>query len=206
MLGAIPGTVYLVKQQQEIRSRAQSTDSACTLPGAVTNVQIEYPNCQGNDCFFEEANCSWDAVTGAVTYNLKIAELDTGSVVKEETLNSGTTKVVFSVTQGKTYKCDITAVNSCGQTGGTGSDTRLCKVEGIVATSTPTPTVPLETSPTPTSPPEATATPVPTEVPEITETPTPTLPPSGGINTSVIFSGGLATIILGGIFFALLGL
>lgn len=201
MLAAIPGTVYLVKQQQETRSRAQSTDSTCTPPGAVANVQIEYPNCQGNDCFFEEANCSWDAVTGAVTYNLKISELDTGSVVREESLNSATTKVVFAVTQGKTYKCDVTAVNSCGQTGGTGSDTRLCKVEGIVATSTPTPTVPA-----PTNPPEVTATLTPTVTPVAIETPMPTLPPSGDIRTTVIFSGGIATIIIGGIFFALLGL
>lgn len=161
--GIIVG-VYLASQRQTIQSQADvntADDSsgaggACETPGTVENVRVEYPSCQGDQCSFTEASCSWDAVSGASKYALKITEVDSNSVVKTE--ESTGTRVVFPVTQGKTYQCDVSAINSCGNTGGVGSDSLLCAVEGLV--STPAPTA------APTAPPViATQAPIPTPVP-----------------------------------------
>lgn len=160
LLVGIPLTVFIVNNQQtqDIRSRAQEgptpTTSACTPPGTVNNVLVEYPSCTGDQCLFDQASCSWSAVDGAVTYTLKVTEVDSGNVVKSESLNASTTRTTFPITNGKTYKCDVTAVNACGASGGTGTHSLLCKTDGLFPTNTPAPTTPV--SPPPTSPPAPT--------------------------------------------------
>lgn len=170
LLIAIPVAVYLVKQQQTINSRAQNaantTAESCTPPAAVENVRVEYPNCeQGStlQCSFTEANCTWDQVTGAQNYNVKVTETDTNTVVKTDKVTSGTTKVVFPVVTGRTYQCDISAVNSCGARGGTGTDSLLCKVDGIFGSPSPTPSPSVLPSPSPS--PRPSPSPVPTPSP-----------------------------------------
>lgn len=167
---AIPVAVYLVKQQQTVNSRAQTaggaTGTTCTVPAVVENVRVEYPNCeQGStlQCSFTEANCTWDAVSGAVNYNIKVTETDTNTVVKTDKVTSATTKVVFPVVTGRTYQCDISAINSCGATGGTGMDSLLCKVDGVFASPSPTP----NPSPSP-SPASNAASPSPSPIPSPT--------------------------------------
>lgn len=221
LLAAIPLTVYLAKQQQETRSRAD--EPTCQLPQAPANVHVSFPSCEGDQCSFENASCSFDPVANAVSYTLKVTEVETNTVIKSETLTPSTTKVVFPITQGKTYKCDVAAVNSCGQTGATASDSKLCQVEGalptptgVPPTSTPIPTntpVPTQAA-TPTSAPILTPTPiviVPTILPTvIIVTPTPiipTLPPPGDNKTSAMLgAGGIALAIFGTVLFLLIGL
>lgn len=159
LLLGIPVSIFFVTspKPQDVRSRAQESPTAtpaCQPPATVTNVKVEYPNCVGNQCQFDQASCSWDSISGAVTYSVKVTEVDTSKVVKSESVSSSTTRVTFPITNGNTYKCEITAVNSCGQSGGTGSDSLLCKTDGLFPTNTPAP-------PTPTTPPPTGVPPTP---------------------------------------------
>ena len=99
---------------------------ACTTPGAPSNVTIDYPNCSGQDCNFEQASCSWGAATGATSYSVSVTEVDSGTAVATNQTVTGTT-YVFPVTPNKTYKCDVTGTNSCGQAGATGTASLLCQ-------------------------------------------------------------------------------
>lgn len=155
----------------------QVSAQACTTPAAVTNVVVTYPDCTGSTCLFTQANCTWAAVTGAASYQITATEVDSNTVVKNQTVDSATTKVVFPVTSGKTYKCDVTAINSCGQSGGTGSDTLLCKIDGI--TSAPTA--------------------VPTSAPLVKNTPIPTLAPTGDTQSMIIVGSIIAVFSIIGI-------
>lgn len=106
-------------------------------------------------CQFDKAGCNWAAVSGATKYNVKVTEVETGVTIKSETVTG--TKTSFPVVQGRTYKCEVSAVNSCGSVGGTNEDSLLCEVDAFVSpTPTPTPPPPVETpTPAPTPPPVA---------------------------------------------------
>lgn len=178
LIAAIPIAVYLVRQQQTTKSSAETnTQTVCQTPGTVSNVTIEYPFCeQGStlECSFTQASCSWNPVSEASSYGLKITEVDSGTVIKTDSVSSSTTKIAFPVTSGKTYKCDVTATNSCGSTGGTGTDSLLCKVDEV-ALATPTP--PPAGGPSPTPTPSGNPTPTPPPVGGLIPTPTPTVTP-----------------------------
>lgn len=192
LLVSIPVTLFLISQRQEVRQQAQTT--SCPIPSQVTGVKITYPNCEGTQCSFTQANCSWDASTDATSYKLKITEVDTEAIVKDETVTS-TTRVVFSVTQGRTYRCEVSAINSCGNKGPSGTDTVLCQVEGAVVSPTPTPSPTGEPAPSPTGEPTLTLTPTPLPTsPPSTKAPVPTLPAPGSAETLII--GGIGTLIL----------
>lgn len=166
LLAAIPLTLYLASQQQDVRSRADEVAPtptlSCTPPAAVTGVRINFPYCPtGGDCELTQASCTWDAMAGVTNYNVSITEVDSGSQVKQETIVAPTTQTVFPVTVNRTYRCDVTATNSCGATGGVGTVELLCAVEA-----SPTPT----NSPTPSPTPTVTGTPPPTPTPTVTPT------------------------------------
>lgn len=159
IITAVGLTVMLLSQQQDIRSRADTPDTAtqqqgvCQAPAAPSNLAITYPNDQGGQANFAEASCSWDAVPDASNYAVKITEVDTSTQVKSETV-TGTT-IVFPVTNGNTYKCDVSATNSCGATSSEATVSLLCQadVEVVTPTQPPVPTVPVVTNPPqPTSP------------------------------------------------------
>jgi hypothetical protein len=122
------------------------TAQTCTTPAQVSNVEVSYPSCVGAQCSFVEADCTWEAVSGAANYSVKVTEVDSGSVIKNVTVGGSSVSYTFPVTQGKTYRCDIAAVNSCGTSGPTGSAEAVCEVDGLTvstapsATPTPTPT------------------------------------------------------------------
>lgn len=158
---AIPLTLFVLNQQQDIRSNASTgltdapvviptntpvpspgtalADAACTPPNQVVNVKMDYPaNTGGTTYNFTQASCTWDAVSGATSYSIKITQVESSSVVKTDSVPSGTTTYAFTVTPNNTYKCEISAVNSCG-TGPAGSDQLLCKTDTI-PTTPPSPT------------------------------------------------------------------
>lgn len=156
IVGVIGVTVLLLSQPQDTRSSAQVPNlpaptavPACQTPAQVTNVRMSYPNCPENsqECIFTEASCTWDAVTGATSYTVKATQVESGAVAKNETISAPTTKIVFPVTAGKTYQCDVSAVNACGA-GAPGSDSLLCQVEAGPSPS-PSPVPVVTTAPTP---------------------------------------------------------
>lgn len=150
---------------------------ACTTPGTVTNVKITYPACANGQCSFTSATCTWDATLNAATYTVKVTEVDTNTIVTSQSITAPTTTITFPVTSGKTYKCDVTAVNSCGQAGGTGSDSLLCKVDGVFASPTA----------------------VPTQPPIIgAPNPQPTLAPTGNLQNILLITGVSIILIITG--------
>ncbi len=152
---------------------------AQTAPAAVTGVLVEYPECEGDSCSFVQASCSWNAVETAATYNYTVTEVDTGTQVQSSTVDTSILRVVFPVTQERTYKCDVFATNSTGQSGGTGSHSLLCSAEGLIdETPTPVPATPLPTKP-------------PIESP-------------GAFTNTAIIVGGITLVIIGGLALMLL--
>lgn len=203
LIGVIGLTVYLLQSQQDVRSRAQSEitptpSQSCPTPAQVQNVLVEFPNCVGDICNFTEASCSWNSVAEATKYQLTVSQVESGSVVKNEQVEAAITRVVFPVTQNKTYKCDVSAINSCGTSGAAGSHSLLCEVDAIVATPRPTPTpIPPTSTPIPptqtpllsNTPTSSPPTPVSTIPVTSAPTPVPTLPPPGE-------NGNLMTFVL----------
>lgn len=158
-------------------------DGFAQVPTTVTGVLVEYPECVGDSCSFVQASCSWSAVTGATSYNYTITEVDTNTQVQTATVDTSTLRVVFPVTQGRTYKCDVFATNASGS-GGTGTHSLLCSAEGFL-------------SPTavPTTPAGPTATPLPTK---------PPIESPGAFTNTAIILGGVALVIVGGLALILL--
>lgn len=110
---------------------------SCTLPAQVQNVVITYPNCEAGTCNFTQGRCSWAQVTGATGYSVVITAVSTSTQVLNQQVGAVTSQV-FTVATSDTYKCDVSAINSCG-TGTAGTSTLYCKVD-FVPTLTPTPT------------------------------------------------------------------
>lgn len=210
-------TLYLMSQSQDPRSRAQvpgeglptstptppQTLTASNPPSTPQNVLVEYPSCTDISCSFLEASCAWDPVTDATSYQLKVTEVDTGTVVYDQAGDISVSKIVFPVSQNKVYQCDVTAINADGQSGGTGSHSLLCETDGIIEPTPTTPPVPTkEPTPTPTLIPTFTPTPVASATPTIplktTNTPTPTIEaPGAPVQSIAIIGAAVMTMIIG---------
>lgn len=218
ILGGIGITVFLLNQQQDTRSRAQvaptpilntilptstpaittpsptttlvaANNASCPALPAVIGVKVEYPGCQGTQCEFTQASCSWTESAGAVSYNVTVTQVESGTAVKtNESIPAETTKIIFPITQNKTYKCDVIAVSSCGSLSAVSSDQLLCEADAII--DTPTPVV---------IPPTATPTVLPTATLAPTKTPTPTIASPGGTEQTFVIIGGILFAIIGGI-------
>lgn len=152
---------------------------ACAAPATVTGVTVEYPGCAtGTSCDLAQASCMWNTQSDASSYNVTVTEVETSTIIKNnESQPSGTTKVLFNITQNRTYKCDVVAVSSCGGLSAAASDELLCEADALLE---PTPTI---------APP--TATPLP-------PTATPVLKPGGPMQTIAVL-GGIFVVIIGGI-------
>lgn len=172
---------------------ATNEDTSCVAPSQAQNVLVEYPGCEGDSCLFTQASCMWDPNADAATYNLTVTEVETGNVVRNESIPNSTTKVLFPITQGRTYKCDVSVANACGSVSAAASDQLLCEADAIIPTATPIPptTTPIASS----SPTLAPTTPV--------STPTTIPPPPvvGGVIPTVGIIGALLVAIIGGIVF-----
>lgn len=142
-----------------------SAQSSCQTPAAVTGVNITYPDCSATSCNFNQGTCSWSSATNAATYTVLVTNTATGAQAYSQSVPAATTTVAFPVTNGQTYKCDVTGVNSCGQAGTLGTQTLLCEVEGASVPATPTP------------------------IPVVNQPPPVQLPPTGIVSTSIMIAG-----------------
>lgn len=172
-----------------IFSAARVNAQTCTTPAQVPNVQVAYPSCDSNDfCDFTKATCSWGSVSNAVSYSVKSTEVETGTIVYNQSVAATLSTVTFSITQGKTYKCDVSAVNSCGTAGPAGTHSLLCQIDAVVTT---TPTI----APTQSIIPTSTIMLSPT----ITlRSPPPIIPTSGNITGTIFAGAGLMLILIVG--------
>ncbi|HVT01485.1 MAG TPA: hypothetical protein VHE53_04625 [Patescibacteria group bacterium] len=130
---------FIIAGSKSSQYTPQAQAQACPTPSTPTNVLVEFPSCVGSQCNFTQAKCSWGSVSGATSYKLVVTEVESGTVVVNEQPSAGTTSKIFNVTANKTYKCDVSAVNSCGATGAAGSHSLLCAVDALVETPTATP-------------------------------------------------------------------
>lgn len=207
VLIGIGATVWFLGQNQDIRSRASETPSpiptlftpitptiaaevqndACPAPAPVASVTVEYPGCDAQEnCNFTQASCTWEP-TDASSYNYTVTEVESGTViVNNASVPSDTASVVFPVTQGKTYKCDVTVASSCGTLSSIVSDQLLCVADALIE---PTPTTVVPPTPTPT-----TVAAVPTTPPA-----TPTIEAPGGLMDGMFVFGGVAVLLIGGV-------
>jgi len=217
-LSAVGLTIFLTQTSKDPRSRAQTPAGTATTPSPTPplntltsaapatpqNVLVEYPSCTDLDCSFLAASCAWDAVSDAANYQLKVTEVDTGTVVYDQSQAASVNKIVFPVAQNKVYQCDVTALNADGQASGTGSHSLLCQTDGIVEPTTP-PVVPTEPPPPtkePTAVPTVVSSPSATLAPTIpmktTSSPTPTIESPGAPAQSIAIVGAaVMTMIIG---------
>mgnify|MGYP002074439314 CR=1 FL=1 len=159
---------------------SEANAQSCSAPAVASGVTVEFPGCNGSSCDLTQASCAWNSQADAASYNVTVTEVETGTIIKNnESQSSSTTKVLFPITQGRTYKCDVVAVASCGSLAAASSDQLLCEADAIIDTPTPT---------TVAVPP--TATPIPA---------TPTIAPPGGFLQTVSIVGGVLIVIVGGI-------
>lgn len=166
--------------------------ATCTPAATPTGVKVAYPGCQNNSCQYAQASCSWNSMPDAASYNYVVTEVETGSIIANTSVPAATTQVLFSITQGKTYKCDVTSVNSCGSASAVASDQLLCQTDAAIPT--PTPTIGVLPSPTPTLMPTST----PTTPPAVGPTSPPPVLKPGGIGQSVGIVGVVGAALLGG--------
>ncbi len=83
--------------------------------------EVSLPMCQ-TDSF----KCSWNEVTGASSYKFTITDVSTNTVVKSGNIPSGRKlTVAYTPVRGKNYRCDVVAINACGNSD-TASATSSC--------------------------------------------------------------------------------
>jgi hypothetical protein len=161
-------------------------DSTCAAPATVQGVKVEYPGCSvtdPNNCDLSQASCKWNPSSDAASYNVTVTELETGRVViNNQSEPLSTNKILFPITQKMTYKCDVSAVASCGTVSTAASDQLLCETDALLDT----PTV---------APPTA----VPTQPPA-----TPTIANPGGETQTIAILGVVAAALVGGFVLLLL--
>jgi hypothetical protein len=159
---------------------SQASAQSCSAPAVASGVTVEFPGCNGSSCDLTQASCAWNSQADAASYNVTVTEVETSTIIKNnESQSASTTKVLFPITQGRTYKCDVVSVASCGTLAAAASDQLLCEADAIIDTPTPT-----------------TATTVPTSTPI---PPTPTIAPPGGFFQTISIVGGVLIVIVGGI-------
>jgi hypothetical protein len=139
----------------------KSQPASCKIPPTPTPTTIPI-------CKEDESTCTWNGLTEATEYDVKIIDAGTEDVIKSGTVSAPTTKFNFAFKPGITYKCEVTPVSKCGTGKSTQSPPTICEVS-------PTPTSMPLPSPTPTETPTPLPTPTDTPVPTPTNTPTPTL-------------------------------
>lgn len=199
LIGSIGVTLYLTRQSQDNRSGAQQiTDSgagdSCPAPEPPVDALVDYPSCVGTECDFDKASCSWGDSLDAVSYNVVVTQVESGQEVYNQTVPSSTTSVSFDVVQRTTYRCSVSAVNSCNGVSIASVDEQYCEID-----------VPVESNPVPTTP-VTTSAPSVTPIPTVYVAPTQvvvneTLPPTGGVFEAVGVAVGVAAALAVGVAF-----
>lgn len=156
---------------------ATSSAKVCPLPSPTPSPQTSptpAPYCQTGTGI-----CTWDAISGADSYNVSVTDVTTGQTVKTVTVKSPTIQVAFPDNEVDTYQCSVSATNVCGQTPPSKSPPSTCTLPTPTVTPSPLPTSTPMPTPTPTALPTPTPTVVPTATPvPPTPTPTPTAIPT----------------------------
>lgn len=166
--------------QNTIISKAYA--QTCAAPAAATGVTVEFPGCTGSQCNLTQASCKWNSQSEAASYNVTVTQIEGGVIVLNNVSEpSSTTKVVFPITQGKTYKCSVVAVSSCGGLSSASSDQLLCQADALIA-----PTV------------IPTVVPTATPIPPTAAPPVPTIPVTGSIMQTIALSGIILATLIGG--------
>ena len=161
----------------------QANAQACSAPAVASGVTVDYPGCNGSQCDLTQASCSWTSQGDASSYNVTVTEVETNTVIKNnESQSEKKKKILFPITQNRTYKCDVVSVSSCGGLAAAASDQLLCEADAIIDTPTPSPTS--VSAPTPTSVP-------PTAVPTIAK--------PGGPTQTLVLLGGILIALVGGV-------
>lgn len=201
LIGSVGVTLYLTRQSQDNRSGAQQVadegvDETCPAPEPPSEVLVDYPNCEGTQCNFNQANCAWGDSLDATNYNVTVIQVESGQQVLQQTVPSSTTKVTFDVVQRTTYRCTVSAVNTCGATSVSATAEQYCENDALVE-ATPVPTTPVAPTAPLATPTVTVITPVPTAF-----IPTPivneVIPPTGGmIETVGVVVGMLAILAVG---------
>lgn len=185
-------TVSISQKQQEIRQQAQTPV-----------------------CSVQQAICAWDSLGGGYNYRVNVTDTNTNAFIAGTVTSN--TQFIFPALPGATYRCNVSAINNCGEGQTSSGIGNTCPAPVVAApviqtptpTSTPTPTptptpivVTVTPAPTPT-PVIITITPAPTPTPIIVTvtpppTPTPSLAPTGsniipavGIIGTIISAMGL---------------
>lgn len=152
-----------------------AVSGSCTTPAQVQNVLLTFPYCTSSGaCNFTQANCTWNALSGATNYQVTITNSTTNTQVFNQQVTASTTSQVFSIENNNTYTCTVAAVNSCGTAGATNSYSLLCKVNNLNTSPTIAPTVP------------------------------PAPPPTGSFENTILISLGVFALFVGGAFLLLL--
>ncbi len=181
----MPGKPYqcTVSATNECGGGATTTSptKTCTVPTPTPTITPTPPACLNGTS--TQGVCQWDALTGAITYNVAVKDLTIGKTVSSDTVQAPATQFPFTDNGVDTYECDITAVNVCGNSPPSKSPPNTCTspTPTPAVTASPTPTIVVLPTPTvrPTPSPTATPTPKPspTPTPLPTATPVPTATP-----------------------------
>lgn len=179
ILSGVSLTLLMISSPKNTVTLTNSADAqTCTAPTAVSGVTVAYPSCVGSNCDLTKASCTWTAESGVASYNATVTEVETSTIILNNASESAsTTTISFPITQGKTYKCDITAVASCGAVSAVSSDQLLCEANALLS-----PTV----------------TPVPTATPVPPKAPPPTIAQPGGVGQTIAITGLVLFAIVGG--------
>ena len=183
-----PTQISFDEEATEVRSIAAVDEPsenvlASTTPATVTIVGA---------CVPDVGTCSWDQSEDAISYRYKVTNVTDNEVVEEGEVDASVTLVEFPTNPGKTYKCEVTAVNDCAASEPSDGQATCQAPSGTPTpgpSATPTPTGRVTSTPTPTKAPTNTPTPTrvvstPTPTEEVEEVPTPTEEiPEGGIET-----------------------
>jgi hypothetical protein len=187
ILYIIIGLFLFIFQNKEINPVPAANAQTCPIPAQVTNVAVIFPSCVGTVCNFTQGSCTWATVSGAINYKVMITDVETSAVVPNQQVDPANNSVIFSVAESNTYKCDVSAINSCGATGAIGTASLFCKVDAAVTTPTPTPT--------PTVAPTVVPTSMPTVAPTVVPTPIPVMPVTGD-NVPLMLFGFLSIVLI----------
>lgn len=118
-----PSTDSFTANYQAIGACSQSETPPQACPAGVTS---------------DQGFCRWDQQNNAVEYKVVVKEVESGYVVKEETVKQPYTQSAFTMQPDKTYTCSVNAVNACGVGAQSVSPEKKCAVP------TPTPFCPAD--------------------------------------------------------------
>lgn len=84
----------------------------------------------------DQGYCRWDLQENAAAYDVVIKEIESGKIIKTETVQHPASQSAFLIEPDKTYQCSVNSVNACGAGIAAEGPQKKCP------TPTPTPTVP----------------------------------------------------------------